>query len=97
MSVATPENKLLPVMMAYGNLLVHKIAQRGLQMNRDQLADAALDDVRAMNTDRYTWAQRWLSEFRNDPNDNYMVGEFAEHCVLLYGAYMGGIETIQPR
>lgn len=25
------------------------------------------------------WAQRWLAEFRDDPNDNYMVFLFADH------------------
>jgi hypothetical protein len=47
-SVANPENGLRPVMLAYADLLVHKTAERGLQMNKDQLANAALDDVEAM-------------------------------------------------
>ena len=37
--------KLQPVMLAYGNLLIQKLAERGLQMNMDQLANAALEDV----------------------------------------------------
>src|SRR5262249_18700549 len=76
MECANPGSKLQSVMLAYGNLLVNKIAERGLQMSRDQLANAALDDVEAMATDPYKWAQRWLSEFRDDPNGNYMVAMF---------------------
>jgi hypothetical protein len=89
------KTKLQPVMLAYGNLLVNKIAERGLQMNSDQLAMAALDDVQAMITDPFKWAQRWLSEFRDDPNDNYMVALFADHCLRLHQAYERSIEQIQ--
>jgi hypothetical protein len=85
MSVAKPESKLPPVMLAYGNLLVQKTADRGLQMTRDQLAQAALDDVEVMIADPYKWAQRWLSEFRDDPNDTFMVAIFADHCMRLFG------------
>jgi hypothetical protein len=53
MSVANPKSKLQPVMLAYENLLVHKIAQRGLQMSGDQLANAAMDDVEAMIADPF--------------------------------------------
>jgi hypothetical protein len=42
-------------------------------MSGDQLAHAAVDDVEAMIADPFNWAQRWLSEFRNDPTDDYMV------------------------
>ena len=43
-SVANPESGLRPVLLAYADLLVRKAAERGLQMNKDQLANAALDD-----------------------------------------------------
>ena len=39
--VAKPGSKLEPVLLEYGNLLVQKIAERGLRINRDQLANAA--------------------------------------------------------
>jgi hypothetical protein len=84
-------------MGAYGNLLVDKMAERGLQMSRDQLANAAFDDVEAMAADPFKWAQRWLSEFRDDPNDNYMVFLFADHCLRLFQAHKHGIEETQPR
>jgi hypothetical protein len=84
-------------MWAYGDLLVHKAAGRGLQMNKDQLANAAFEDVEAMMSDPFKWAQRWLSEFRDDPNDNYMVAMFADHCTRLFHAYRGGIEKTGPR
>jgi hypothetical protein len=76
---------------------VNKTAERRLQMNKDQLANAAYDDVEAMIADPFGWAQRWLSEFRDDPNDNYMVALFADHCLRLLDAYKHGIEETQPR
>jgi hypothetical protein len=95
MSVANPQSGLGPVMMAYGNLLVHKMAERGLQMSRDQLKDAALDDVEAMMSQRFGWAQCWLSEFGDDAKDNYFP--FANHCVNLFQAYTQSIEQTRPR
>ena len=76
---------------------MNKTAERRLQMNKDQLANAACDDVEAMIADPFGWAQRWLSEFRDDPNDNYMVALFADHCLRLLDAYKHGIEETQPR
>jgi hypothetical protein len=96
-SVANPGSKLQPVMRAYGNLLVDKMAKRDLQMSEDQLANAACDDLDAMIADPFIWAQRWLSEFREDPNDNYMVALFADHCGRLIQAYKYGLEETQPR
>jgi hypothetical protein len=90
--VAKPGSKLEPVLLEYGNLLVQKFAERGLRMNRDQLANAAEDDVGAMFAGPFKWAQRWLSEFRDDPNDNYMVAVFAAHCLRVHEAYKRGIE-----
>jgi hypothetical protein len=96
-SVANPESGLGPVLLAYRDLLVDKMAKRGLEMSRDQLANAACDDVEAMIADRDGWAQRWLSEFRDDPNDHYMVFEFADHCVRLFQAWKGAIKNTRPR
>jgi hypothetical protein len=95
MSVANQESGLRPVMLAYADLLVHKTAERGLQMNKDQLADAALDDVDAMIDQPFGWAQRWLSEFGDDAKDNYIM--FADHCLRLLDAYKHGIEETRPR
>jgi hypothetical protein len=88
---------LQPLLLAYGNLLVHKMAERGLQISRDQLANAALDDVERMVDEPFKWAQRWLSEFRDDPNDNYMVFPFADHWLRLFHAHKSSIEETQPR
>jgi hypothetical protein len=96
-SVANPESGLGPVLLASRDLLVDKMAKRGLEMSRDQLANAACDDVEAMIADRDGWAQRWLSEFRDDPNDHYMVFEFADHCVRLFQAWKGAIKNTRPR
>jgi hypothetical protein len=95
MSVANPQSGLGPVMMAYGNLLVHKMAERGLQMSRDQLKDAALDDVEAMMSQPFGWAQRWLSEFGDNAKDNYII--FGEHCMRLFHAYEQAIEKTRRR
>ena len=91
MVAANLETQLQPVMLAFGDLLVIKLAARGLQMNRDQLADAATEDVAEMIADPFPWAQRWLAEFRDDSNDNYMVAVFADHCLRLHQAYKHGI------
>jgi hypothetical protein len=92
MRAAQPGTKLQPVMMAYGDLVVHKAADRGLQITRDQLAEASLDDVDKMLLRPFEWGQQWLSEFRNDPNDPYGVYLFANHCSKLFQAYEGAIE-----
>jgi hypothetical protein len=94
-SIANPASGLGPVMLAYGNLLVHKMAERGLQMSRDQLAKAAVDDVEEMMSQPFGWAQRWLSEFGDDAKDNYII--FADHCVKLFHAYEQGLEDTRPR
>jgi hypothetical protein len=97
METAHPESQLQSVMLAFGDLLISKLSARGVQMNRDQLANSALADVGAMIADPFPWAQRWLSEFRNDPNDNYMVALFADHCLRLHGACKNGIENTRPK
>jgi hypothetical protein len=97
MVAATPGTQLVPVMLAFGDLLVTKLSARGLQMNCDQLADAATADVAKMIADPFPWAQRWLAEFRDDPNDNYMVAMFADHCLRLHHAYKHGIEKTRSK
>jgi hypothetical protein len=96
MVAAEPGTQLPPVMLAFANLLVGKISARGLQVNRDQLAEHALRDVERMAAHPFQWAQSWLAEFRDDPNDNYMVALFADHCLRLYSAYKHAIETTRP-
>jgi hypothetical protein len=94
-SVAKPESGLQPVLLAYAKLLVNKMAKRGLQMSEDQLANAAFDDVEAMLAQPFRWARQWLSEFGDDPNDNYIL--FADHCVRLFKSRKLAIEETQPR
>ena len=65
-------------------------------MNTDQLAEHAMRDVEKMISDPFPWAQHWLAEFRDDPNDSYMVALFADHCLRLYYAYKLGIEETKP-
>jgi len=54
----------MKVMLAFGDLLVSRCAERGLQITRDQLGEYVLDDVTAMVTEPHRWAQQWLAEFR---------------------------------
>src|SRR5262249_47798035 len=97
MSAAEPGTLLQPVMGAFADLLVRKITARGVQINRDQLAEHALRDVEKMMSDPGSWAQDWLAEFRDDPNDNYMVALFADHCSRLFNAFKHGIESTKPK
>jgi hypothetical protein len=97
MSAASAQSQLQPVVLAFGNLLTAKVGARGLQMNRDQLAETASTDVSEMFNAPFAWAQRWLAEFRDDPKDNYMVFLFADHCTRLFHACKGGIESTQPK
>jgi len=94
-SVANPDSNLQPVLRAYGNLLVNKMAERGLQMSDKQLADAAFDDVEAMVAQPFKWAREWLAEFGDNPKDNYI--SFAEHWLRLWQAHKSAIEQTQPR
>jgi hypothetical protein len=71
MQNAHPGTNLQRVMNRFGDLLITKITARGLQMNRDQLAQTALDDVERKMLEPSPWAQDCLAEFRSDPYDNY--------------------------
>jgi hypothetical protein len=97
MEAARPDTRLPPVVNAFGDLLVSKANARGLKVNRDQLADHAISDASGMINSPSPWAQRWLAQFRNDPNDNYGVALFADHCLRLYAAYKTGIENTRPK
>jgi len=93
MQAAHPGTVLQPVMIAYGDMVVRKAAERGLQLSRDQLAEASLSDAETMFSEPYLWGQRWLSEFRSDPEETFMVALFADHCLKLFSAYKSGIEN----
>jgi hypothetical protein len=94
--IANPESGLLqPVLLAYGKLVVGKMAERGLQMSEKQLANVAFDDVEAMEAQPFNWARQWLSEFGEEPTDKYIL--FADHWVRLFKSHKGAIEDTQPR
>jgi hypothetical protein len=97
MSAARPETNLSPVMMAFSRLLVNNMAKRGIELDIDKFADASTEDVGKMFAEPFNWSQSWLAEFRNDPNDNYMVVMFADHCQRLFNAYKHGIEDTNKR
>ena len=94
-SVANPGSGLRPVLLAYGKLVVGKMAKRGLQMSEDQFAKAAFEDVEAMLAQPFKWARQWLSEFADDPHDDYIL--FADHWVKLFNSRKGAIEQTRPR
>jgi hypothetical protein len=91
-SVAHPETKLPPVLMAYARLVVRRLNARGTPADPEAFADASLSDVQRLFAEPYAWAQDWLAEFRNDPKDTYMVALFADHCQKLFHAYKQSIE-----
>src|SRR3954453_22820678 len=55
MQAAYPGTVLHSVMPAYGELVVRKAAERGLQLSRDQLAEASIRDAEAMFAEPYFW------------------------------------------
>jgi len=57
-SVANEESGLRPVLREYENLLVKKMAERGLQMRGEQMAEAAFDDARALSDQPFKWGSR---------------------------------------
>ena len=91
MQAAHPGTVLHKVMPVFGDLLVLKADERGLELTRDQLAEWSMEDVEYMFADPYKWAQRWLAEFRNNPEHTFMVFLFADHCLKLFSAYKAGI------
>ena len=96
-SVAKPETKLPPVLMAYARLVARRLNARGMLADPDAFADASLSDIKRLFDSPYAWAQNWLSEFRADPNDEHMVALFADHCQKLFQAYRQSIEQTYLR
>jgi hypothetical protein len=96
MQVAKPATRLQSVLISFGDFVALKIKERGLRINRDQLAEAALKDVERMLIEPDPWAKAWLAEFRSDPNDDYMVANLAHYCPRLHNAYKNGIEQTRP-
>jgi hypothetical protein len=90
--VAKPHTKLPPVLMAYTRLVTRRRNARGTLADSDAFAEASLNDMKNLFDDPFTWGQNWLAEFRTDPNDDYMVFLFAEHCRKLFQAYGQSIE-----
>lgn len=97
MSVASPGTGLPPVMLAFCDIVLGKMAERGLQLSKDQLADTSLQDAELLLTDPGRWAKDWLSEFRSNPDDNHMVVMFAYHCTKLFHAYKNGIAETEHK
>jgi hypothetical protein len=58
--------------------------------------DAAFDSVETLFANPCKWAQRWLMDFRDDPDDNFMVASFADHWQQQYAALKGAIDEPRP-
>jgi len=93
---ANIDPKLLPVLREYKGVLAAKRVGRGLQANREQLIDAAVEDLSDMFTDPFKWAHRWLMEFRSDPDDMTGVVLFADHCLRQYEGAKGSLDKTRP-
>ena len=94
---AAGDDELQKVMVVFGELVVSKCVERGLQMSPGQFAEYAFDDVAKLLIEPIQWAQQWLAEFREDPNDNYMAVLFAEHCMRLHHSYKTAIGNTRRR
>jgi hypothetical protein len=95
LAAVAKERGLEPVLIAYGNLIVDKMAKRGLQMSDEQMANAAFDDADELFAQPFRWAQEWLAEFGENAKDNYIL--FAEHWLALFKAWKNAIEKTHRR
>jgi hypothetical protein len=92
------DTRLRGVMGALVSLVQAKRARRGLgSASRDEAMYSAIDSVEDLFTDPFKWAQRWLMEFRNDPDDNFMVVLFADHWQRHWNAVKHALETTLPK
>lgn len=94
---AVGDRDLQPVMLAFGKLVVSQCAARGLQWSLDQLVEYAFRDVEKLRADPVPWAQQWLAEFRDNPDDTFMAAAFADHCRKLHDAYKAAIANTRRR
>lgn len=89
LEIANKDPKLLPVLREYVDFLEAKRVGRGLQAGREQLVRAAVEDLCNLFTDPIKWARRWLTEFRDDPDEIVL---FADHWRRQYRAVKGALE-----
>jgi hypothetical protein len=89
--------QLRPVLRELEGVVEAKRARRGLRdLNREQVMYAAIDSVEDLFADPFKWAKRWLMEFRNDPDDNFMVVPFANEWQRHYLAVKAAIKQTRP-
>jgi hypothetical protein len=74
-----------------------KRTRRGLRtFGRGYLMDAAFDSVERLFANPFKWAQRWLMDFRDDPDDDLMLTVFANHWQQQYAALKSAIDEPRP-
>jgi len=88
---------LLPVLREYESLLDAKGVRRGIRASQGQLVDAAVEDLNQMFKDPFKWAQRWLMEFRDNPNSEVGIQPFADHCIQQYESFLSTLQKYQPK
>jgi hypothetical protein len=74
-----------------------KRTRRGLRnFGSGYLMDAAFDSVDRLFANPCKWAQRWLMDFRDDPNDDFMLAVFADHWQEQYAALKRAVGEPRP-
>jgi hypothetical protein len=97
LAVVAHELHLRAVLAELVDVVEAKRARRGLRTySRGYLMDAAFDSVETLFANPCKWAQRWLMDFRDDPDDNFMVVPFADHWQQQYAALKGAIDEPRP-
>jgi hypothetical protein len=74
-----------------------KRTRRGLRnMGIGYLMDAGFDSLEVLSANPCKWAQRWLMDFRDNPDDDYMLADFAEHWQQQYADLKKALDEPRP-
>ena len=85
--IATCDDRLSPVVGAFGRSLASKLAARGTKIDADHLAEVVTADVERMISHPLRWARLWLAEFGEDRKDSDVGVLFADHCIRQFNAF----------
>jgi len=97
LAVVAHDLHLRAVLAELVDVVEAKRIRRGLRTySRGYLMDAAFDSVETLFANPCKWAQRWLMDFRDDADDNFMLVPFADHWQQQYAALKGAIDEPRP-
>lgn len=97
LAVVAHDLHLRAVLAELVDIVEAKRTRRGLRTyGRGYLMDAAFDSVETLFANPCKWAQRWLMDFRVDPDDSYMLVPFADHWQQQYAVLKSAIEEPRP-